>query len=56
MIVERVTETLMMATIIVIMISGNNGFVEIMLRLYFVESAITTTRLHHVYTRQAAEV
>ena len=55
MIVERVTDTLIMATIIVIIISGN-GFIEITLRLYFVESAITTTRLLHVYTRQATEV
>jgi hypothetical protein len=40
MIVERVTDTLIMATIIVIIISGI-GFIEITLRLYFVESAIT---------------
>ena len=55
MIVERVTDTLIMATINVIIISGN-GFIEITLRLYFVESAITATRLHRVYTRQATEV
>jgi hypothetical protein len=36
MIVERVTDTLIMATIIVIIISGN-GFIEITLRLYFIE-------------------
>jgi hypothetical protein len=37
MIVERVTDTLIMAIIIVIIISGN-GFIEITLRLYFVST------------------
>jgi hypothetical protein len=40
MIVERVADTLIMATIIVIIISGN-GFIGITLRLCFVESAIS---------------
>jgi hypothetical protein len=53
MIVERVTDTLIMATIVVIIISGN-GFIELTLRLYFVESAITTTRLHHVYLHKTS--
>jgi hypothetical protein len=52
--VKRIKDTLIMAIIIVIIISGN-GFIKLTLRLFFVESAITTTRLRRVYTRQATE-